>query len=166
MCETKISFTIFVVWCMVNLLFFGCSRGKPQSGSQSESQPASQSQLKKNAPKVVAQIDINTPADNDELKGIEHLVRGKVTDYSKGNVFVLVHPLRTHFFWVQRPPSLINPDGSWQTICFLGTKTQGIDGLFELIAIITKKTFKAGDTLAALPTDAIKSPFITVKRIE
>jgi hypothetical protein len=158
MVKKKIIFTIFIVWCLVNLFSSGCSRP--------ESQPKSQPASGENAPKAMAKIDIITPADNSELEGVEHLVRGKVTDYSMGNVFVLVHPMRTNLFWVQRPPSLINQDGLWQTICFFGTKTQGIGEYFELIAIITNKTMKEGDTLQVIPTDVIKSPLITVKRTE
>lgn len=162
MLKTKIMFITLVVWCMVNLLFLGCSRRVPQPESQSESQ----SESKENASKAAAQIVINSPADNTELKGVEHLVRGKIIDYSKGNVFVLVHPLRTNLFWVQRPPSSINHDGSWQTLFYLGTETQGIGEYFELIAIITNETMNEGDTLTSIPTDVIKSPVITVKRTE
>jgi len=162
MVKKKIIFTIFIVWCLVNLFSSGCSRPESQPESQLASQPASG----KSAPKVMTQIDIITPVDNAELEGIEHLVRGKVTNYSKGNVFVLVHPLRANLFWVQRLPSSINQDGSWQTLCFLGTETQGAGEYFELIAIITNDTLNEGDTLSAIPTDVIKSSVITVKRTQ
>ncbi len=161
MVKRKIIFTIFIGWCLVNLFSSGCSRPESQPESQQKSQ-----QLRENAPKAAVQIVINTPADNSKVEGVEHLVRGKVTHYSKGNIFVLVHPLKANLFWVQRPPSTVNPDGSWQTLCYLGTENQGAGEYFELIAIITNKTLKEGQTLTGIPTDVIKSPVITVKRTE
>jgi hypothetical protein len=174
MFKTKIMLTIFVVWCMVTLLSPGCTRRErkagPQPVSQQESQPVSQQEsqpaAKENAPKAEAQIEILTPANDSKLEAPEYLVRGQVTNYSKGNVLVLVHPVMTKLIYVQRPPIAINRDGSWQTLCYLGTEEEGEGEDFELIAIITSRVLREGQEIEQIPTDAVISPIITVKRIK
>lgn len=109
-------------------------------------------------------IAINQPKNDAEVK-LEELVRGKVSNYSIGNVYVLVHPVRTNLCFVQRTPSSINEDGTWQTLCYFGTKNQGVGEYFELIAIVLKEELKEGQTFEKLPPNIIaKSPIITVKR--
>lgn len=112
-----------------------------------------------------AMIQIVKPKD-DSTVGLKYLVRGKVENYSKGNVYALVHPIETKLWWVQRPPSVVNEDGSWQTLCYFGTETEGIDQYYEIIGIITKETLREGQTIkiGKLPRDAIKSTTITVHR--
>lgn len=136
---------IMMVICMINFSFFSCT-------------------AKENT-KVKGKINITDPL-NDAKVGLQYLVRGKVsTDYS-GNVYVLVHPILTDLCWVQQPPLSINGDGTWQSLCYFGTENQGIGESFEIIAIITTLTLKAGQTfkITGLPQDAIKSSLITVKR--
>jgi hypothetical protein len=111
-----------------------------------------------------AKIEIIKPENNSEV-GQKELVQGKVTNFTNGKVFALVHPMATNLWWVQRPPSTINEDGSWQTLCYFGTETQGVGEYFELIAIVTNVPLKEGQTLAELPREVIaKSPSVTVKR--
>lgn len=136
--------TIFAVLCVIGVNTFKCSAQDT---------------------KAKAKIVITKPINDSEV-GHEELVRGKVSNFSGGNVYTLVHPLKTNLCWVQRPPVSINEDGSWQTLCNFGDETHGMDEYFEIIAIITKKLLKEGETfeITKLPQDAIKSSIITVKR--
>jgi hypothetical protein len=138
--------TIFVVLCVVGVNTFKCS--------------ALDTETK-------AKIVITKPQNDSEI-GHEEIVRGKVSNFSSGNVYVLVHPLKTNLCWVQRPPVSIDEDGSWQTLCYFGDDTRGIGEYFEIIAVITQKLLKEGETfdITKLPQDAVKSPVITVKRTQ
>jgi hypothetical protein len=144
MAKRKVFSVIFVI-CVLSLSAF----------NSASSQPA----------KEKIKITILTPSDNSNV-GLECLVRGKVSNYTGGNVYVLVHPLKTKLWWVQRLPSVINDDGSWQTLCYLGTETKGVSEYFEIIAILTNKTLTEGQTIGTtnLSTDTIKSKVITVQR--
>ena len=108
------------------------------------------------------EVRIVQPQQNAEV-GLTHLVRGNVSD-PNARVRVLVHPLLTNLWWVQRPPSPPNQDGSWQTVCYFGTETEGVDEYFELIAIVTRERLDEGQTLSNLPDGAIRSDIIAVKR--
>ncbi len=107
-------------------------------------------------------IEIIHPKNNSEV-GHNELVRGKVTQ-NDINIYVLVHPMLTNLWWVQRPPAGINSDGSWQTIAYFGTENQGIGEYFELSAIATDRNYKEGQTLKEIPANAVRSDIITVKR--
>ncbi len=150
MSKQRIVFTFFV-FCLVVIFFYtGCSKRKSRD----------------NAPKNV-QIVITYPTDKAEIEGIEHLVQGKVTNYSEGNIYVILHPLLTNLYWVQRPPSAINIDGTWQTLCYFGTENEGGGEFYELIAIVIDDRLKEGQTMSGLPQDSIAiSPVVTVKRTE
>lgn len=107
-------------------------------------------------------IQIESPQQNAEI-GLTEIVKGKVSN-QKGKVYVLVHPLLTNLWWVQRFPSPPNQDGTWQTLCFFGTETKGIGEPYEVVAIVTSKKYEEGQTLTELPGDSIRSDIITVKR--
>ena len=114
---------------------------------------------------VAYEIDIQiTNPQQDEEVGHQELVRGTISAHDV-QVYVLVHPMATNLWWVQRLPSSINKDGSWQTLCYFGTKNQGIGEYFEVIAIVTAEELEEGQTLKALPADSVRSDMVTVKRI-
>ncbi len=108
------------------------------------------------------QVRIEQPQQDSEV-GQHEIVRGKVSD-TNARVYVLVHPMMTNLWWVQRLPSPPNQDGSWQTLCYFGTETEGKNEYFEVIAIVTHKNLKEGQILKELPSDAIRSDIIMVKR--
>ncbi len=95
--------------------------------------------------------------------GPQAVITGKVSGTSS-DIYVLVHPLQSKLYWTQRIPSPRNRDGSWRTLCYFGNKSVGIDEAFEIVAIITSKKLTEGQTLTALPEDAIRSDIIMVKR--
>lgn len=107
-------------------------------------------------------IRIERPNQGAEVGHIE-LVRGNVSDLN-APIYVLVHPMLTKLWWIQRLPSPPNQDGSWQTICYFGTETKGINEYFEVVAIVTLRKLKEGQTISDLPSDAIRSDIIMVKR--
>ena len=109
------------------------------------------------------QIQIESPKQNAEV-AMEDTVRGKVSD-SRVPVYVLVHPLKTNQWWVQRMPSPANQDGSWRTTCFFGTETQGAGEEFEVLALATTEKLKEGQVLKELPKCGARSDIVTVKRI-
>jgi len=110
------------------------------------------------------EIKITRPENNAEL-GQQELVQGKVSPVTKSRVCVLVHPMATNLWWVQNPPSVINADGTWQTLCYFGTENQGVGEYFELVAIVVNSQLKEGKTMSELPQDVIaRSLVVTVKR--
>lgn len=108
------------------------------------------------------QVQIDSPQQNAEVL-MEHPVKGKVSN-PKVRVYVLVHPLKTNQWWVQRLPSPPNQDGSWRTVCFFGTETQGAGEEFEVLAIATNDSLSEGTTLKELPQCGARSDIVTVKR--
>lgn len=108
-------------------------------------------------------VQIESPQQNAEV-GLTEIVKGKVSN-PKVKVYVLVHPLLTNLWWVQRIPSPPNQDGSWQTLCYFGTETEGIGESFEIAAIVTRNRLEEGQTLTELPKDVVRSDIITVRRV-
>ncbi len=107
-------------------------------------------------------IQIESPQQNAEV-GLTEIVNGKVSN-PKAQVYVLVHPLLTNLWWVQRIPSPPNQDGTWQTLCYFGTETKGIGESFEIAAIVTKDKLEEGQMLPELPKDVVRSDIVTVRR--
>jgi len=107
-------------------------------------------------------IQIESPATGTEV-AMETVVKGRVSD-PKANVFVLVHPLRAKPWWVQRIPAPANRDGSWQTLCYFGDATAGLDEEFQIVAIVSPRKLKERQTLNEVPKDVVRSEVVTVKR--
>jgi len=110
------------------------------------------------------EIEITRPENNAEL-GHQELVKGRVAPVTQSNVYVLLHPLACNLWFVQNPPSVINADGTWQTLCYFGTENQGVGEYFDLVAIVINSQLNAGQTMTRLPNNVIaKSPAVTVRR--
>jgi hypothetical protein len=109
-------------------------------------------------------VEIQSPKKNQEV-GVETMVTGTVSD-PQTHVYVLVRPLRTKFWWVQRPPSPPARDGNWQTLGYFGTPTEGNGEPYEIIAIAANKRLdlKEGQKLEDVPDLGVRSDVITVKR--
>lgn len=107
-------------------------------------------------------IQIESPQQNSEV-GLTEIVKGKVSN-PKVRFYVLVHPLLTNMWWVQRIPSPPNQDGSWQTLCYFGTETKGIGESFEVVAIVTEDKLEEGQMLTELPKGVVQSDIVTVRR--
>jgi hypothetical protein len=109
-------------------------------------------------------VDIQSPKANQEV-GVETMVTGKVSD-PQARVYVLVRPLKTRYWWVQRMPAPPSSDGTWQTLCYFGTPTEGGGEPYEIIAIASKKrlSLKEGQKLEDTPEQGVSSDVVTVKR--
>lgn len=107
-------------------------------------------------------ISLMSPAQNAEV-GLSEIVKGKASDPS-ARIYVIVHPLLTNLWWVQRIPSPPNADGSFQTLCYFGTETKGVGESFEIAAIVTNKTYVEGQILKELSKNAGMSDIVTVRR--
>ena len=110
------------------------------------------------------EIQILSPAEDAEVAHKE-LVKGEISG-SDENIYVLIHPLEASLWWVQRPPSPPDSDGTWQTLCYFGTGTEGRGEYFEVVAIVTSNTYQEGKTLAELPDSIARSQIVTVRRGE
>lgn len=108
------------------------------------------------------QVQIEEPKETSEV-GLREIVKGRVSDPAV-RPYVLVHPMLTDLWWVQRRPSRPNQDGSWRTLCYFGTETQGKGEFFEIVAIVTDANLEEGQTLEDLPSGAIRSDIVMVKR--
>lgn len=107
-------------------------------------------------------IQIEAPRQNAEV-GMSEIVRGKVSN-PRVQVYVLVHPMLTKLWWVQRKPSPPNQDGSWQVLCYFGTETEGMGEQFEIAAIVSDKRYEEGQTLNELSSNVVRSDIIVVRR--
>ena len=108
------------------------------------------------------EIEIIQPTQQASV-GHQELVLGKVSD-PNSRVYVLVHPMATKMWWVQRIPSPPNRDGSWSTLCYFGTENQGIGEYFEIVGIQTEQQLGEGQTLKKIPSRSVRSDIVIVKR--
>ncbi|MBW8877322.1 MAG: hypothetical protein JF614_20345 [Acidobacteria bacterium] len=109
-------------------------------------------------------VEITSPAES-AVVDVEAMVKGKVSD-AKTRVYVLVRPLKTRYWWVQRLPAPPSPDGTWQTLCNFGTPSEGVGEPYEIIAIASKTRLNLieGKTLEDVPDSGTTSAVVTVKR--
>jgi hypothetical protein len=93
------------------------------------------------------------------------LIKGRVSN-PQWSVYVLVHPMVTPKWYVQKLPSPPNADGRWQSICFFGAERAGIGEFFEVVAIFAeaRHLFREGQELNMLPDGYPRSTLITVRR--
>lgn len=109
-------------------------------------------------------IEITSPLDREAIQWslTGYLATGIYSGLKKEhNIYVLVHPMPTSKWYVQRIPTVIN--SSWQTIVYFGTADVGIGDHYELSAIITSKSLEAEQVLENFP-DYDAKHVITVKR--
>ena len=90
-------------------------------------------------------------------------MRGTVSDPSERPI-VLVHPMSTDLWWVQRPPAPPNSDGKWATLCYFGTESEGIGDYFQIVAIVPVNELPEGTVLQELPEARARSEVVTVRR--
>ncbi|HEX3553489.1 MAG TPA: hypothetical protein VIA62_09700 [Thermoanaerobaculia bacterium] len=108
------------------------------------------------------QIEITSPVEGADV-GREETVSGSASD-SNLSVYVLIRPVRSSTWWVERPPAPTNRNGSWKTDCYFGTPSKGVGEAFEVIAIVTEQKLKEGDQIDELPTYIARSETVTVHR--
>lgn len=109
-----------------------------------------------------AELQLLSPRPGAEV-ALETVVEGKMSD-PRGQVYVLVHPVKARFWWVQRVPAPPNQDGSWETLAYFGTATEGIGGDFQIVALVTEKKLKEGQAFETIPSHRARSDVIKVKR--
>ena len=95
------------------------------------------------------------------------LLKGRVDgSIHRGYLVVIVHPLATPLYFVQRSPSRPNADGVFQTLCYLGTKSgAGLNEEFEIVVLLSKRPLDEGTTFRSLPSSLASSDIITVTRV-
>jgi hypothetical protein len=96
--------------------------------------------------------------------GQKEMVQGTVSDQEE-QVYVLVYPMEARKWWVQPLASPANNDGSWATLCYFGTETEGIGEYFQVVALVADEKLEEGQILDSLPVDKGRSDIITVKRV-
>jgi hypothetical protein len=114
------------------------------------------------AKKEELELQVLSPGPGAEVE-LETVIEGKVSD-PRVQVYVLVHPVKDRFWWVQRVPAPPNRDGSWETLAYFGTSTKGIGEDFQVIALVTETKLKEGETFETLPSHSARSDVIKVKR--
>ena len=105
-------------------------------------------------------ITITDPYDGQDVT-MKYTVSGIVTP--RAEVTVFVHPLATNEYWVQNFPN-VESAGSWHTLCYFGTETQGIGQDFEVFAVTPKKKLEVGKVLYSFPENTNMSNIVTVNR--
>ena len=108
-------------------------------------------------------VSIESPEQYAEI-GLSELVRGTVSDPS-ARPFVLLHPMSTDLWWVQRAPAPPNSDGEWATLCYFGTESQGIGDHFQIVALVPVGELEEGMVLQDLPEAQARSDVVTVRRV-
>lgn len=111
-------------------------------------------------------VDLTQKHPKPQQVGQIVLVRGKAPD-PHSSVYVMVHPMLSPVWYVQKIPALPNRDGAWRTTCYLGGERQGIGDFFEIVAVYAdaKNLFHRDQELKAYPNNLAHSPVITVKRV-
>lgn len=92
-------------------------------------------------------------------------VEGKVSD-PKAQVFVIVNPLETpDQFWVQ-PPVVVQPDGKWRAVIYIGRPGSiDVGKRFEIRAVANPKhRLKEADVVGGWPEAEAASSVIQVQR--
>lgn len=107
-------------------------------------------------------LSIESPAKDAEVVSPE-LVRGTISDPNVTPI-VLIHPMSTDLWWVQRPPAPPNANGEWATLCYLGTETEGEGEYFQIVAIAPAGGLREGMTIRTLPADGARSDVVIVRR--
>lgn len=112
---------------------------------------------------IEGEIMIDDPQNNVSVIQ-KQIVKGTVSD-PQLIVYVLVHPIMTNQWWVQNIPA-VDSEGRWQTLCYFGTKTEGIGEQFEVIAVAGRsaRMFRTGETMEIIPKSLLRSQIITVRR--
>ncbi|MGZ5441942.1 MAG: hypothetical protein ACXW5U_24655 [Thermoanaerobaculia bacterium] len=91
-------------------------------------------------------------------------IRGQVSD-SRGQVWVIVHPLGTSSYWVQ-PRISVGRTGDWQVTGYFG-RSGPVDAgkLFEVLAVADPATeLTEGAILEQWPSARLVSDVVTVRR--
>jgi len=111
-----------------------------------------------------ADIEVTTPRPQTAVTGRPR-VEGRVSD-AKAQVFVIVNPVDTpDQFWVQ-PPAIVQPDGTWRAIVYIGRPgSVDVGKRFELRAVANPKdTLKEAQVLSRWPDADASSSVIEVQR--
>lgn len=107
--------------------------------------------------KATTRVTITYPPYNATVEG-KIIARGTTNDRN-GTVWVVIHPMSTDGYWVQRP---VTPrqDGTWaETVCF------GSSDRFELMAVANPLgVMRPGLVLGNWPEAEAKSPVVEVIR--
>jgi hypothetical protein len=114
-------------------------------------------------------VEITSPIAGEAVEWTPagHLVTGTCRKVEgELHLYVLLHPLPTDTWYVQRLPTVIDRR-HWQAIVFFGTQQVGIGHEYELCAVITSKILQEGQTLRLrdFPAYTVKA-VITVTRLD
>ena len=119
---------------------------------------------------AAAAVTITQPQQDAEV-GLRELLLITVLDAGP-HVYVLVHPLLTDTWWVQRRPGPANAAGEWQSIAQFGEGDAGINEYFEIVALATQapNQFQVGEKIdgarmSDLLTQYPHSDLVLVKRV-
>jgi hypothetical protein len=113
---------------------------------------------------AAAQITVQSPAQGATVSP-ETVVRCKIKNWDgQGYPTAIVHPLATKLYYVQRPPSPPARDGSFQMLCYFGTKTEGAHETYELFVLLLERPLEEDTTLKTLPKGVSMTDAITVTR--
>lgn len=99
-------------------------------------------------------VTILLPSDGDRVTWSRDgtVVRGISSEVlNSQSITVLVRGFSNTEYWVQTPPGVIREDGSWSTLAYFGTETEGLRENYKLIAIVTSVELEAGENLSSLP---------------
>lgn len=94
-------------------------------------------------------VEITSPIDGEAVEWTPagHLVTGTCRKVGGDlHLYVTIHPLPTDKWYVQRMPTII--DGNWQAVAFFGEEEVGTGDQYELCAVISSKTLRAGQVIA------------------
>lgn len=110
-----------------------------------------------------SQFVITSPTEGQSV-GLGQWVRGK-TKFPELNHYIIVTVVRTGTAYVQNKPAFVNPDGTFSGDARFGNQGAGEDDEFRIRVLAIKATLPAG-LLAEVPSDAIFSDFVTVRRVQ
>ena len=97
----------------------------------------------KNSP----EITIIEPEEGERIIWSDEGFTAKGTYHSldeKSNIYLIVYPVNSGQFWVQKRPIIFDKEGTWEAEVFFGTKDFGAEEDYKLYAILTDEPVEEG----------------------
>lgn len=114
-------------------------------------------------PSTGESIRILEPREGEAVEAA-HMIRGRISDRA-GRVWVVIHPLDTSSYWVQRRVS-VGSGGDWEMMGFFGRLGSEDSGRsFEVLAVVDPVVpLGEGTILARWPPSRLVSQAVVVRR--
>lgn len=156
---------LLIMYLAISGLTANCPNGNGNNNKPPTPSPSATptpTQTPSPSPTPTPPLSITTPADGEKVDEFP-FVEGTVSDW-KAEVWVIVHPMKTSDYWVQRNVT-VKEDGKWRVQVNIGKGSVGVGESFEIMAVANpKNSLKEGNKLPRWAEAQWKSQVIRVIR--